>query len=86
MGQLFIPQYKCLLEENERDNRQEDDKCLAELQEIIREYKKNDDSVAGIIVEPIHSDGGDNEASAYFFQQLQEFPKNHQVHYYMKSN
>lgn len=31
--------------------------------------------VAGIIVEPIQSEGGDNEASPEFFQNLQKIAK-----------
>jgi 4-aminobutyrate aminotransferase/(S)-3-amino-2-methylpropionate transaminase len=32
--------------------------------------------VAGIVVEPIQSEGGDNHASPFFFQNLQAIAKN----------
>lgn len=35
----------------------------------------SDYPVAGIVVEPIQSEGGDNEASPFFFQQLQKIAK-----------
>lgn len=56
------------MEENERENRAEDEKCLAEVEDLIERYKKKGVPVAGIIVEPIQSEGGDNEASPEFFQ------------------
>lgn len=43
----------------------------------IYHYFLLDYPVAGIIVEPIQSEGGDNEASPYFFQQLQKIAKKH---------
>lgn len=38
-------------------------------------YKKKDIPVAGIVVEPIQSEGGDNEASPEFFRGLQAIAK-----------
>lgn len=35
-----FPKYKYPLEENEKENRKEDDKCLAEVQDLIEQYKK----------------------------------------------
>ncbi|CAG2067854.1 unnamed protein product, partial [Timema podura] len=66
-----FPQYKYPLEENKRENEAEDKKCLAEVEDLIVQYKKKGIPVAGIVVEPIQSEGGDNEASPQFFQQLQ---------------
>lgn len=51
-----------------RENQAEDAKCLAEVEELIEKYQKNGVPVAGIVVEPIQSEGGDNEASPEFFQ------------------
>lgn len=70
-----FPKYKYPLEENVRENKAEDERCLAEVEELIVKYNKQGRNVAGIIVEPIQSEGGDNEASPEFFQQLQRVAK-----------
>ncbi|XP_044267936.1 4-aminobutyrate aminotransferase, mitochondrial-like [Tribolium madens] len=70
-----FPQYKYPLEENQRENEEQDKKCLAEVEELFEKYEKKGIPVAGIIVEPIQSEGGDNEASPQFFQQLQKIAK-----------
>uniref|UniRef100_A0A1B6J5S5 (S)-3-amino-2-methylpropionate transaminase n=1 Tax=Homalodisca liturata TaxID=320908 RepID=A0A1B6J5S5_9HEMI len=70
-----FPVYKYPLGENMRENRQEDDKCLAEVEELIEKYNKNGKPVAGIITEPIQAEGGDNHASPEFFQRLQKIAK-----------
>lgn len=70
-----FPQYKYPLEENKRENATEDRKCLAEVEELIEKWKRKGCNVAGIIVEPIQSEGGDNEASPEFFQELQRIAK-----------
>lgn len=72
-----FPKYKYPLEEFVRENKAEDEKCLAEVEELIVKYAKNNNPVAGIIVEPIQSEGGDNEASPEFFQALQKIGKKH---------
>lgn len=72
-----FPQYKYPLEENVRDNQAEDDRCLAEVEDLIVSYGKNNNPVAGIIIEPIQSEGGDNEASPAFFQRLQKIGQKH---------
>lgn len=51
-----------------RENQAEDAKCLAEVEDLIEKYQKKGVPVAGIVVEPIQSEGGDNEASPEFFQ------------------
>nr|NVI72055.1 putative 4-aminobutyrate aminotransferase, mitochondrial-like protein [Cucujiformia] len=70
-----FPQYKYPLEENVRENKEEDRKSLAEVEDLINTYRKKNIPVAGIVVEPIQSEGGDNEASPEFFQQLQKIAK-----------
>lgn len=72
-----FPQYKYPLEENVRENAAEDARCLAEVEELIVAYNKRGNNVAGIVVEPIQSEGGDNEASPEFFQALQRIAKKH---------
>nr|MBE5725130.1 putative4-aminobutyrate aminotransferase, mitochondrial-like [Cucujiformia] len=70
-----FPKYKYPLEENARENKAEDEKCLTEVEELFEQYKKKGIPVAGIVVEPIQSEGGDNEASSEFFQGLQNIAK-----------
>jgi len=72
-----FPQYKYPLDENVRENAAEDDRCLAQTEEQIVRYNRKGKHVAGIIVEPIQSEGGDNEASPEFFQRLQRLAKKH---------
>lgn len=52
-----FPNYKFPLEEHCRENQEEDKKCLAEVEELIEKWKKKDMPVAGVIVEPIQSEG-----------------------------
>lgn len=70
-----FPVYQYPLEENVRENQAEDKRCLAEVEDLIDQWKKKDHDVAGIIVEPIQSEGGDNEASPEFFQGLQKLAR-----------
>jgi len=70
-----FPRYKYPLNENVRENAAEDEKCLAEVQDLIDQYKRKNIPVAGVIIEPIQSEGGDNEASPEFFQKLQQICK-----------
>nr|MBE5725114.1 putative4-aminobutyrate aminotransferase, mitochondrial-like [Cucujiformia] len=70
-----FPKYKYPLEQNARENKAEDAKCLAEVEDLFEVYKKKGVPVAGIVVEPIQSEGGDNEGSPEFFQGLQAIAK-----------
>lgn len=70
-----FPSYKYPLAENARENQEEDRKCLAAVEELIEKWKKKNHDVAGIIVEPIQAEGGDNEGSPEFFQGLQKLAK-----------
>ncbi|XP_063702129.1 4-aminobutyrate aminotransferase, mitochondrial [Culicoides brevitarsis] len=72
-----FPVYKYPLEENVAYNQAQDKKCLAEVEDLIEKYAKKGKPVAGVVVEPIQSEGGDNEASPEFFQELQRIAKRH---------
>ncbi|KAK6637950.1 hypothetical protein RUM44_008373 [Polyplax serrata] len=72
-----FPSYKYPLEENVRENAEEDKKCLAEVEDLVVQYKNKGIPVAGIVCEPIQAEGGDNEASPYFFQEMQRICKRH---------
>ncbi|KAG0730260.1 4-aminobutyrate aminotransferase, mitochondrial [Chionoecetes opilio] len=70
-----FPLYKYPLEEHVRENQEEDRRCLEQVEELIHKYNSLGKPVAGIVVEPIQSEGGDNHASPHFFQQLQQIGK-----------
>ncbi|XP_065367166.1 4-aminobutyrate aminotransferase, mitochondrial [Calliphora vicina] len=70
-----FPQYRYPLEDNVAYNQEQDKRCLAEVQDLVEQYRKKDVPVAGVVVEPIQSEGGDNEASPEFFQELQRICK-----------
>lgn len=72
-----FPIYKYPLEENERENQCEDNKCLAEVEEIMECQKKGGKDVVGVIIESIQGEGGDKHASAEFFKDLQKICKKH---------
>lgn len=46
-----------------------------QVDDLIHKYNSMGKTVAGIVVEPIQSEGGDNHASSEFFQQLQQIGK-----------
>ncbi|CAF0749985.1 unnamed protein product [Adineta ricciae] len=70
-----FPRYKYPLQEHERENKKEDGRCLARIEELFHEYKSKNSSVAGVVVEPIQSEGGDYHGSPAFFQKLQKITK-----------
>ncbi|XP_071965470.1 4-aminobutyrate aminotransferase, mitochondrial-like [Antedon mediterranea] len=65
-----FPSLKYPLDMHTAENRAEEDRCLAEVQRLIDEYGEKGRDVAGMIVEPIQAEGGDNHATPYFFQGL----------------
>ena len=64
---LFF-RYKYPLEEFVRENAKEDERCLATVEEQIEKQAKEGIPVAGVIIEPIQAEGGDNHGSKEFFQ------------------
>jgi len=74
-----FPKYKYPLHENERENKAEDDRCLSQVEELIEKATKDGQPVAGIISEPIQSEGGDNHGSADFFQGLAQICKKYDI-------
>jgi len=67
-----FPILKYPLEENEQYNMEEEARCLDMVRQRILDSNARGMHVAGLIVEPIQAEGGDNIASPYFFQTLQE--------------
>ncbi|XP_064477476.1 4-aminobutyrate aminotransferase, mitochondrial-like [Ornithodoros turicata] len=74
-----FPEYKYPLEEFESHNKQEDDKSLAHVEELIHEYKRKAIPVAGLIIEPIQAEGGDRHASDEYFRRLRSLAVKHDV-------
>lgn len=74
-----FPQYCYPLNENIEHNNAEDKRCLAQVEDLITDANKSGVPVAGIIIEPIQSEGGDNEASNAFFQNLQKITKKYDI-------
>ncbi|KAF3818948.1 hypothetical protein GH733_012365 [Mirounga leonina] len=48
-----------------------------QVEDLIVKYRKKKKTVAGIIVEPIQSEGGDNHASDDFFRKLRDISRKH---------
>lgn len=74
-----FPKYKYPLEENERENKAEDARCLTMVEELVEQATKDGAPVAGIISEPIQSEGGDNHASPEFFQGVEKICKKYDI-------
>jgi len=70
-----FPQLKYPLEEHVRENALEEKKCLEQVADQIEKYARRGEPVAGVCIEPIQSEGGDNHASPAFFQALQDLCK-----------
>jgi len=67
-----FPRYKYPLSEFERDNNDEDVRCLAMTEDIISKSYTGPSPITGVIVEPIQAEGGDHHGSNQWFQGLQE--------------
>lgn len=63
-----FPRYKYPLADHKEYNAQQDKECLKDVEEKIGEWKKKDNDVAAVIVEPIQAEGGDHYGSPAFFQ------------------
>lgn len=74
--QAPFPALKYPLEQHAEENSREEQRCLQEIENIILSWHC---PVAGLIVEPVQSEGGDNHASPAFFQGLRELTKKHNV-------
>lgn len=66
------PRYKYPLEKNVQENREQDESCLKQIKKLIEENNKKGTPVAGLIIEPIQGEGGDNEGSVEFFRGLRK--------------
>ena len=69
-----FPSYKYPLADNVEANKKEDERCLKIVEDLFKSWSV---PIAGVLVEPIQSEGGDNHASAEFFQGLRDITLKH---------
>lgn len=74
--QAEFPALKYPLDKHAEENAAEEKRCLDKVEQLIKSWHC---PVAGLIVEPIQSEGGDNHASTAFFQGLRDVTKKHGV-------
>uniref|UniRef100_H2Y7H1 4-aminobutyrate aminotransferase, mitochondrial n=1 Tax=Ciona savignyi TaxID=51511 RepID=H2Y7H1_CIOSA len=66
-----FPRLKYPLEVHESENAAEEARCLEIVEDLINEWNTKA-PVAGIVIEPIQAEGGDNHASCEFFRKLRD--------------
>lgn len=64
-----FPSYSYPLDKNSETNQKEDQRCLAIVENLLKTWAV---PIAAVLLEPIQSEGGDNHASASFFQGLRD--------------
>lgn len=64
-----FPSYKYPLANHVDCNKKEDARCLAIVEDLLKNWHV---PIAGVLIEPIQSEGGDNHGSAEFFQGLRD--------------
>jgi 4-aminobutyrate aminotransferase/(S)-3-amino-2-methylpropionate transaminase len=69
-----FPAYKYPLEQNQQYNDEQDKRCLAIVDELFKTWSC---PIAGVLIEPIQSEGGDNHASNAFMQGLRDLTIKH---------
>ncbi|KAI8794185.1 4-aminobutyrate aminotransferase, mitochondrial isoform X2 [Biomphalaria glabrata] len=74
-----FPSLRYPLEDFEQENSKEEQRCLAEVEDLINHYQKRDNPVACVAIEPIQCEGGDNFASPQFFQGLQDICRKNNI-------
>eukprot|EP00794_Sanderia_malayensis_P008864 gene8864-9813_t len=70
-----FPDLKYPLEDHVAENKKEEARCLDIVDKIIEERNAAGSNVAGVVIEPIQAEGGDNHASPEFFRELQKICK-----------
>lgn len=70
--QAPFPSLKYPVDKHKEENAAEEKRCLEEVERLIKTWHS---PVAALIIEPIQSEGGDNHASADFFQGLRDLTK-----------
>lgn len=63
------------LEEYAERNAEEEKACLQQVRDLINVHKDGPNPIAGMIIEPIQAEGGDNHASPSYFRALRQIAK-----------
>lgn len=71
-----FPKLKYPLDNHKHENHAEEDRCLGELEKIIKNHPTD---IAALIVEPVQSEGGDNHATPYFFQGVRDICTKYEI-------
>jgi len=71
-----FPRLKYPLKKFEKENKAEEERCIKELERIVKSYHK---PIAAMIVEPIQSEGGENHASPNYFQNIRRIAKENEI-------
>ncbi|KAK4580491.1 4-aminobutyrate transaminase [Recurvomyces mirabilis] len=74
--QAPFPALKYPLDQHVEENKAEEERCLDEAERVMTTYHN---PVAGIVIEPVQSEGGDNHASPAFFRGLREITRKHNI-------
>lgn len=72
-----FPKLRYPLEAHQAANEAEEARCLDEVERLLQSQK--DAQIAGMVVEPIQAEGGDNYASPAFFRGLRALAEQHGV-------
>lgn len=75
------PQLKYPLEKHKIENAAEEERALAQVKSIIAERLAEGRPVAGLIIEPIQSEGGDRSASDDFYRKLRQICLDEKVYF-----
>ncbi|XP_010779853.1 4-aminobutyrate aminotransferase, mitochondrial-like [Notothenia coriiceps] len=70
-----FPRLEYPLEEFTRENAHEEARCLEEVEDLIVKWRQKGKPVAGVVIEPIQAEGGDNHASSDFFRGLRDIAR-----------
>uniref|UniRef100_A0A3P9AX35 4-aminobutyrate aminotransferase n=1 Tax=Maylandia zebra TaxID=106582 RepID=A0A3P9AX35_9CICH len=70
-----FPRLQYPLDEFTRENAEEEARCLEEVEDLIVKWRQKGKPVAGIVIEPIQAEGGDNHASPDFFRRLRNIAR-----------
>jgi len=75
-----FPMLRYPLEEFEYENILEVSRCVSQVNDILhKDRQKKRPTIAGMIVEPIQGEGGDNHAPANFFKEIRNLAKHYGV-------
>uniref|UniRef100_A0A3Q2VYH7 4-aminobutyrate aminotransferase n=1 Tax=Haplochromis burtoni TaxID=8153 RepID=A0A3Q2VYH7_HAPBU len=70
-----FPRLQYPLDEFTRENAEEEARCLEEVEDLIVKWRQKGKPVAGMVIEPIQAEGGDNHASPDFFRRLRNIAR-----------